>query len=118
MRSIADYVRCAAKLRAVIGPHIVEVFNAGRSVVLDFQANTVQSRTWIKGLLAHTLEAHKLHVLDVPDAVCIARLHARIAEENHRFAATETQYWQLPKHFLWPTADDGSAIVMHPHYGA
>ncbi|HYD14111.1 MAG TPA: AAA family ATPase [Allosphingosinicella sp.] len=41
MATVADYVRCAAKLRAAMGPHVVDLLRAGVSVVLDFPANTV-----------------------------------------------------------------------------
>ncbi len=45
-----DYVRSAAKLRVAMTPHILTLLNTGLSVVLDFQANTVESRTWMKAL--------------------------------------------------------------------
>jgi predicted kinase len=113
MQSISDYVRCAAKLREVIGPHVVSLLTAGVSVVLDFQANTVQSRDWMRGLLEQSGAADRLHVLDVPDAVCLARLRARNAQGDHPFAATEEQFWHLSKHFAWPSADEGFEIVVH-----
>lgn len=36
MRTIEDYVRCSAKLRSAIAPHVVSLLSAGVSVVLDF----------------------------------------------------------------------------------
>ena len=44
LSSIADYVQCMSKLRSIIGPHVVSLLNSGVSVVLDFQANTIESR--------------------------------------------------------------------------
>lgn len=113
MTSIADYVRCSALLRGIMGPHVASVLNAGTSVVLDFPANTRETRTWIRSILDRTNAAHQLHVLDVPDAVCIARLHARNAGGEHPFAATEAQFHQISKHYAAPTPDEGFNIVMH-----
>jgi len=113
MSSISDYVRSTSQLRRIMGPHVASLLNAGVSVVLDFQANTVQSRNWMRGILEQTNSAHKLHVLDVPDEVCMARLHARNAQGDHPFAATEEQFRQISKHFLAPSPDEGFNIVLH-----
>lgn len=56
---------------------------------------------------------HQLHVLDVPEEVCIARLRARNAQGDHPFVATEEQFRQLSKHFVAPTPDEGFNIVLH-----
>jgi predicted kinase len=113
MSSISDYMRCMSKFREVVRPHIVSLLNAGNSVVLDFQANTVASRDWMRGILEQTKAAHELHVLDVPDEVCIARLHARNAQGDHPFAATEEQFRQISKHFVAPSPEEGFNVVMH-----
>lgn len=113
MSSISDYVRCMSKFRAVVGPHIVSLLNEGISVVLDFQANTISARAWMRSLLDQTQAAHKLHVLDVPDDVCVARLHARNAQGDHPFAATEEQFRQISKHFVAPSPEEGFNIVLH-----
>ncbi|WP_417266948.1 AAA family ATPase [Celeribacter baekdonensis] len=113
MLSVADYVRCASKLRGIMGPHIVALLNAGTSVVLDFPANTVETRMWMRSLLDQTEAAHQLHVFDVPDALCLDRLRRRNAQTDHPFSVTETQYWQMSKYFVAPTPDEGFNIVLH-----
>jgi len=113
MSSISDYVRCSSKLRKVMGDHVVSLLNAGVSVVLDFPANTVETRDWMQGILEQTKASHQLHVLDVPDEVCLARLQARNDQGDHAFAATEEQFGQLSKHFVAPSQDEGFNIVMH-----
>ncbi|MBW6495626.1 MAG: ATP-binding protein [Burkholderiaceae bacterium] len=111
--SVSDYVRCTSRLRKIVGPHVSSLLNAGVSVVLDFQANTIESRSWMRSILEHTNAAHKLHVLDVPDEVCMARLRARNAQGDHPFAATEEQFRQISKHFRAPSPDEGFNIVLH-----
>ena len=113
MNTISDYVRCMSKLRKIIGPHVVSLLDAGLSVVLDFQANTIESRNWMRCILDQTNAAHKLHVLDTPDEVCMARLHARNAQGDHPFAATEEQFRQISMHFVAPTSDEGFNIIWH-----
>ncbi len=113
LSTITDYVRCAAKLRQVIGPHVTTLLTQGLSVVLDFQANTVEARSWMRGILAQTKASHQLHVLEVPDETCIARLRARNVSGDHPFAPTEAQFLQLSKHFVSPSADEGFTIVRH-----
>lgn len=113
MSTIADYLRCAAKLRAVMTPHVAALLNAGLSVVLDFPANTVETRRWMRGILDATGAAHQLHLLDVPDMVCLARLRARNAGGDHPFAATEAQFHQITRYFVPPAPDEGFTIVRH-----
>ncbi|MEP3277513.1 MAG: ATP-binding protein [Stappiaceae bacterium] len=116
MSSISDYVQCMSKLRKIMAPHVVSLLNSGVSVVLDFQANTIESRKWLRSILDQTNAAHILHVLDVPDEICIARLHARNVQGDHPFAATEEQFRQISKHFIAPSPDEGFNIVLH-HVG-
>jgi hypothetical protein len=54
MSSIQDYMRCTALLRSVVGPHVAALLNAGLSVVLDFQANTLEARSWMAALALTT----------------------------------------------------------------
>lgn len=113
MSSISDYVRCAAKLRKVMGPHVASLLNEGISIVLDFQANTIEARSWMRDILEQTKASHKLHVLDVSDEICITRLRARNAADDHPFAPTEEQFSQLSKHFNLPSQDEGFDIIIH-----
>ena len=113
MVSISDYVRCSAKLRAVMGSHVVSLLGAGLSVVLDFPANTVANRAWMRGIAEGAQAAHRLHYLDVPDDICKARLRARNASGMHPFSVTDEQFEQLARHFVPPSEAEGFVIVRH-----
>jgi len=117
MTSAPDYLRCSAKLRRAMGPHISSLLNAGISVVLDFPANTVETRDWVRGILGNTTASHRLHLLDVPDEVCLARLRARNARGDHPFAVTDEQFRRFSLHFVAPTPDEGFTIVVHDENG-
>ena len=113
MATIADYLRCAVRLRGVIVPHVVALLNAGVSEVLDFQANTVETQVWMRGILDRTGAAHVLHVLDVSNEVCLERLRARNAAGAHPFSVTEAQFHQSSRHFALPTPEEGFEVQVH-----
>lgn len=113
MRALPDYVRRASNLRRVMGPHIAGLLNAGVSVVLDFAANTAEQRRWMRAILDQTDASHVLHVLDVPDELCLARLRARNAQGAHPFTVTEAQFRQISGHFEPPSPDEGFNIMVH-----
>lgn len=113
MSTGADYVRCAAKLRTVMGPHVVSLLNAGVSVVLDFPANTVEDRKWMRDIIRKSDADHQLHVLDVPDEVCLTRLRARNAQGDHPFAPTEAQFHRFSNHYVAPTPEEGFEVIEH-----
>ncbi|PRY26370.1 putative kinase [Aliiruegeria haliotis] len=113
MASLSDYVRCAAKLRRIMEPHVATLLTAGVSVVLDFPANTIETRGWMQRLLQQTNAAHRLHVLDVPDEVCLARLQTRNARDEHPFAATEVQFRRIARHYVAPRDEEGFNVVTH-----
>ncbi len=82
LKTIEDYGRLSARLRAAMTPHIVDILRQGLSVVLDFPANTVRQRAWMRSLIAEAKVAHELHHLDIPDAICKQRLRQRNAGAN------------------------------------
>src|SRR6266478_1210880 len=51
LKIIEDYGRLSARLRAAMGPHVVDILRRGLSVVLDFPANTVKNRNWMRSLM-------------------------------------------------------------------
>jgi len=117
LQTVPDYLRCSAKLRGVIGPHIADLLGAGVSVVLDLPANTREVRGWMQGILDRSGAAHALHLLEVPDGVCLARLRARNASGAHPFAPTEEQFLRITGHFLPPAPDEGFVVVRHAWTG-
>lgn len=113
MTTIKDYVRCSERLRAVMAPHVSSLLTSGVSVVLDFPANTVETRAWMRDIVTTTEADDQLHFLDVTDAVCLERLRQRNAEGAHPFQVTEAQFHQVSKHFQPPTDGEGFTIVRH-----
>ncbi|MGK7653587.1 AAA family ATPase [Roseovarius sp. B08] len=110
METLADYVAFSKRLRAVVGPHVTQLLQAGVNVVLDFPANTAEARAWMKGVAEAAGSACVLHYLDVPDAVCKARLAVRNADGAHPFSVSEEQFDRLTRYFEPPLPEEGIEI--------
>jgi len=113
LQTIEDYGRCSARLRAAIAPLIVDVLRQGVSIVLDFQANTVRVRNWMRSLIDQSGAAHELHLLDVPDTVCKQRLRERNASGEHPFQVSEAEYDLITSYFVPPGPGEGFNVVVH-----
>ncbi|WP_423454466.1 AAA family ATPase [Ottowia sp. VDI28] len=113
IHAIADYVRCAGRLREAMASHVEALLAVGTSVVLDFPSNTVKTRTWARSLFEKAGAAHCLHYLDVPDDVCKARLRARNLSGEHPFETTDEEFDQITSHFIAPTEEEGYNIVRY-----
>lgn len=114
IRSVADYARCSDRLRSALGDHLQALLGAGHSVVLDFPANTVPVRRWMRGLFEGAGADHTLHFLDAPDALCKARLRERNRIGGHAFAPGKADYDRITRHFVPPAPDEGFNLVIHP----
>jgi len=113
LRTLKDYVHYSGRLREAMAPHVVALLKNGTSVVLDFQANTTDSRIWMKELIAQSGCDHRLHVLDTPDEVCKARLRQRNALGTHEFTVTEEHFERINSHFELPSEEEGFSVKVH-----
>jgi predicted kinase len=113
LRTIDDYGCYSARLRAAVGPHIVDMLRQGLSIVLDFPANTVRNRNWMRSLIDQTGAAHELYLLDVPDMICKQRLRERNASGEHPFQVSEAEYDLFTSHFVPPQPSEGFNVIVH-----
>lgn len=111
--SISDFVRLSARLRDAMRPLVVDILKSGTSVVLDFPANTVAWRSWMKGILSVAGVPHELHVFDVPDEICKARLRQRNASGDHAYTVDEAEFDFIARHFVLPSPDEGFDVIVH-----
>lgn len=113
IHALADYARCAARLRAAMAPHIAALLRSGVSVVLDFPANTPDTRSWARSIFESAGAAHRLHFLDISDDLCKTRLRARNASGEHPFETSDAQFDLITRHFVVPTDQEGFVVVRH-----
>ncbi|MBO6507163.1 MAG: ATP-binding protein [Roseibium sp.] len=113
LKTLKDYVSYSTRLRDTLHPHIVDLLKSGLSVVLDFQANTLESRQWMRKLFEEADCEHQLHVLDTPDDTCKTRLRARNASGAHEFQVSDEQFDKVSAFFQRPTGSEGFNIRIH-----
>ena len=111
--TLADYVRCAGRLRDAIAPHIRALLREGVSVVLDFQMNTLATRAWARTLFEGAGADHALHYLRMDDETCKKRLRARNAAGTHEYAASDAEFDQFTRYFVEPGEAEGFRILVH-----
>lgn len=108
MKVFDDHIRFSRRLKAVVGPLVVDLLKAGQPVVLDFQANTQAGRNWFRSVFEQADAAHVLHYMRTPDQVCLERIAKRNAdrpEGSHRL--TEQDFRQVSSFFEEPHASEG-----------
>ena len=113
IHTVADYVRCARRIRQVLQPLVSKLLGSGVSVVLDVPANTIADRQWLRALADGAQVPHCLHYLDVADDTCRDRLRVRNATGDHDFAATDEEFNQITSYFQIPNVQEGLTIVAH-----
>jgi predicted kinase len=113
VKCLADFFLRSARLRRTLEPHIVDVLRAGVSVVLDFHANTVASRLWMRTLFEEGRASHELHFLDVPDEVCRARMHARSAARADDYSLSDAEFDHVTSFFVPPDPREGFNVIRH-----
>jgi predicted kinase len=113
LKTMEDYGRLSARLRAAMAPHLVDILQRGISIVLDFPANTVKQRSWMRSLIADAKADHELHWLDISDAVCMQRLRNRNAAGEHPFQVSDAEFAQFTSYFVAPGPDEGFKVIVH-----
>ena len=108
-----DYLRCSANLQTVMGPHVASLLRAGLSVVLDFPANTVDQRAWMRDLVAQEEIVHQMHLLDLPDEELLERLRQRNVSGEHPFEVSEEMFQRFAAAFVPPSPDEGFDVITH-----
>ena len=113
IETIEDYVRCSARIRDALHPHIVHLLQMSQSIVMDFPANTLSQRKWLRGIFEAANAAHELHFIDAPDDVCKERLRQRYLTGEHPFQTSEADFELITSHFVAPSPDEGFNVVVH-----
>ncbi|WP_228124697.1 AAA family ATPase [Glaciimonas soli] len=109
--SLQDYVRCTARLRGLMGIHVEHLLRTGISVVLDFPANTLDSRQWMRNIFESAGSAHCLHYLDVADEECKRRLRRRNDDGSHRFTTSEAEFDAISRYFIVPSSEEDFNVL-------
>ena len=111
---VPGYVQCSAKLKSALRPIIVSLLENGTSIVLDFPANTVDQRKWMKGIVDESNALYEFHYLDRSDEECKAQLSERASKEPHRRGTdTPEMFDAITRYFEPPVSDEGFELTIH-----
>ena len=111
--TLEDYARHSNRLRKAIAPLIIGLLQKGTSVVLDFQANTLSVRVWMRSLIEAAECQHQLHLLQTPESVCKERLAIRNASGLHQYYVSDADFELFNRYVVAPEGDEGFNIVTH-----
>jgi hypothetical protein len=56
---------------------------------------------------------HRLHVVDLPDAACEARLRQRNAAGTHQFTVSDAEFDEITGYLVPPAADEGFKTTVY-----
>ena len=110
---LADYSTYSGILKSAMKPHTISLLQSGMSVVLDFPANTLEQRNWMREILDESGVEHTLHYLDVSDAECKERLKRRNLSGIHPFEVSEELFDRLVEYFVPPHENEGFNICTY-----
>lgn len=115
IRTLEDYVKYFGRLTDIMGKHVSAILKGGTSVVLDFPANTLKTRAWMKSIGDSANCRIEMHFLDVPDQICLQRLTARNKLGEHQYKTNEEEFHQFTSYFVAPGTAEGFEIILHPY---
>lgn len=112
--NVAEFGRCAARLRNALEPHVAVLLAKGISVVLDFPGNTKAQRAWFRGIFEQAKVAHELHFVDASDALC----RRQLKERSKRLPpgtpwTTDADFESINAYFDPPSEDEGFNVIRH-----
>jgi len=113
MKTVQDYLKYSTRLRMVMGQHITSLLQEELCVVMDFPANTVDLRKWMRSIFENANAAHELHFLDTPDNLCKERLGKRNEDGQHEFAPSEAEFDLISSYFVPPTPEESFNVIIH-----
>lgn len=110
--SLKDYVAYSSLLKPQIKKLVQAILVTGADVVMDFPANTISQRDWLRRIFLEVDASSELIYIDVSNEECLKRIEKRRAEQPER-ASTDTKemFEQVTKYFLEPQANEGFNIT-------
>lgn len=119
VRSVDDYRAASTRCRNLIASLIPDLLRLGTSVVLDYAANTVERRAWIRSLFEPAGADHALHWLDGSDAECLDNIHRRNDEQPSGIyfgQVSDELFHAITPYFVPPSPEEGFQIIRRSVY--
>jgi predicted kinase len=117
VRSLEDYREASGRCRKLIGSLVPDLLRLGVSVVLDFAANTVERRAWIRSLFEAAGADHLLHLIEATDAECLENIHRRNDEKPAGIywgSVSDELFHAVNPHFVPPSPEEQFHVIRRP----
>lgn len=107
------YLKYARRLKQVVAPLVIDLLSR-QSVVLDFPANTIESRRWFRSIFEQAKCSHTLHHVSADNALCLRRIARRnIERPEGSHELDEPTFLHITSFFEPPAADEGFHVQLH-----
>jgi predicted kinase len=111
---VQSYVSFSGKIKTALFAHLRDLLRKGVSIVLDFPANTLEQRAWMRQLIDESGALHELHYIQCSDELCKTQLAARALQHPERVATDTPEVFDaITKYFQAPDKDENFNIVYH-----
>lgn len=110
--SLQDYIKYSSLLKPLLKKTIQSILHTGTNVVMDFPANTISQRQWLKSIYSEIDAPHRLVYLELSDEDCLKQIAKRRVQQPDR-AKTDTKemFEQMSQYFVAPSSDEGFNII-------
>jgi predicted kinase len=109
-----SYLYYSARLKSVVGPHVEAMLKHGVSVVLDYPANTLRARAWVRGIFEAAQADHVLHFVDTPNERCLEQLGRRNQEKPDGSVEMSAELFEaITGFFVAPEAYEGFKVRVY-----
>mgnify|MGYP002819896064 CR=1 FL=1 len=112
IRTLEEYIEFSNRIKPLVKSVVQNLLETGATVVLDFPANTIAQREWLKSLFSEINARHELIYLEVSNEQCLSQIAKRRIEQPERAATdTEAMFEQVTKYFVEPSPEEGFNII-------
>lgn len=110
--SLDNYIEYSNQIKPQIKKLVQSILVAGADVVMDFPANTISQREWLRSIFSEINALHELVYIDLPDEVCLMQIEKRRIQKPER-ATTDTKemFEKITKYFVEPRSEEGFNIT-------
>ena len=110
--SLKDYVEYSNRLKPQIKKLAQSILLTGTDVVMDFPANTVTQRNWLRSIFSEIEAPHNLVYINLSNEDCLRQIEKRRIEEPQR-AKTDTieMFEHVTQYFVEPKSHEGFNIT-------
>lgn len=112
VKSLEDYIKYSNRIKPQIKKLVQSVLVSGADVVMDFPANTIAQREWLKSIFSEIDAPHNLIYIDLPNQVCLEQIEKRRIEQPERAATDTVEVFEaVTKYFVAPKPEEGFNIT-------